>query len=60
MVAPIKTVLMERDGISAEEADNLIEQVRNEAFERLYSGDEPWDIMDELGLEPDYLEELMF
>lgn len=62
MVRPIKEVLMHRDGISEEEADDLIEQAKEDLRERLEAGEgaeDPAEIcMDWFGLEPDYLEEL--
>ena len=56
----IKEVLMERDGMSAAEADGLISECKADFDERLNSGEMPFDICQEyFGLEPDYLEELM-
>jgi len=51
---------MRRDGITAEEADQLIADARIEFMERLADGDMPFDFMEEeFGLEPDYLDEFM-
>jgi hypothetical protein len=52
--------LVKRDGISKKEAEEQIAEIR----ERIYSGEiDMFDIddvmMDELGLEPDYIEELL-
>jgi len=52
---------MRRDGLSEEEAQDQINECRTDLFSRLEEGDMPFDIMEELfGLEPDYLEELIF
>jgi hypothetical protein len=56
----LKKTLMRRDGITAEEADQLIADARIEFMERLTDGDMPFDFMEEeFGLEPDYLDEFM-
>jgi ribosomal protein L7/L12 len=56
----IKEVLMRRDGMTAEEANDLIEDARNDLHERLAEGEMPEDICQEwFGLEPDYITELM-
>lgn len=60
MKESIKEVLMKRDGMSAEEADNLIQAARDALSERLAEGDLPFDICQEwFGLEPDYIMELV-
>ena len=52
-------VLVERDGISPDEARRQIEAARDELYERIEDGEMPYDFMqDEFGLEPDYLMEL--
>ena len=57
----IKEVLMERDGMTEEEAEDLIEECRIDLHERLAEGEMPYDICAEyFGLEPDYLEELVY
>lgn len=58
----IQSVLMERDGISFEEADAIVETLYEEASDCIANGDfeEAYYIMEEVGLEPDYLEELIF
>lgn len=56
----IKEIIMERDGLSADEAEELIQEARNEFYSLLESGDivGAENIMyDWFGLEPDYLEE---
>lgn len=56
----IKQILIERDGLSEVEADQLIDEAKNDLMERLGEGDMPFDICEEwFGLEPDYLDELM-
>lgn len=57
----IKEVLIERDGMSAMDADILIEEARQELHKRLEAGENAYDICAEyFGLEPDYLIELMY
>jgi hypothetical protein len=55
----ISETLQQRDGLSAAEADQLVDELRDELFARLDLGEMPFDLMEEVGLEPDYLEELM-
>lgn len=62
MAEDIKSVLMARDGITAEEAQRQIAEARAELMDRLASGDIDGayeTCMDEFGLEPDYLEDLI-
>ena len=55
MANEIKRILMQRDGMSSSEAEELMEETR----EALESGD--WDAMgDYLGLEDDYIFDLLF
>lgn len=50
-----KRILMERDELTSEEADELIAETR----EALNNGD--WDAMEDyLGLEPDYIFDVLF
>ena len=52
----LKQVLMRRDGLSAAEADELIEEAR----ERVLEGEDPEEILhDYFGLEPDYIWDLI-
>ena len=61
MVKSIKSVLMERDGLTEEEAEDEVREARTELHNRLNEGKMPFDLMEELfGLEPDYLDELIF
>jgi hypothetical protein len=52
-------ILMERDGITREEAEELV----NEAREEILASD-PWEVedimLDVLGLEPDYIMDILF
>jgi hypothetical protein len=59
MVESIEKVLIRRDGMSPEEARKTVEDLREELFQRLGEGEMPFDLMEEVGLEPDYLEELI-
>lgn len=58
----IATVLMERDGMTQTEADARVESLREEMFDLISDGsiEEAYYIMEEVGLEPDYLEELLY
>lgn len=59
-IKSIATILMERDGMTQEEADKEIEMARKDLHERLDAGEMPHDICSEwFGLEPDYLMELI-
>jgi hypothetical protein len=59
MVDSIASVLKHRDGLSQKQADERVDELRNEFYQRLENGDDVWDLMDEVGLEPDYLEEFL-
>ena len=60
MVMAIRRVLMKRDGLTEEEANDLIVQARADMYKRLESGEEPHDICEEwFGLEPDYIDDLI-
>lgn len=57
----IKEVLMRRDGMSAEEAEDLIEEATEDLNARLAEGEMPDEIcMEWFGLEPDYIDELIY
>jgi hypothetical protein len=57
----IKPVIMKRDGLTERQADDLINEAREAFHERLDEGDMPFDICEEFfGLEPDYLDDLMY
>lgn len=52
----IKQVLMRRDGLSANEADEQIEYAKD----RIADGEDPEEVcLEEFGLEPDYVLELL-
>lgn len=56
----IKQTLIERDHITAKEATEQIKMARADLYERLDSGEMPYDICEEwFDLEPDYLDELI-
>jgi len=56
----IKEILVNRDGMSDEEADDMIEEALDELRLRLDDGDSVDNFCEEFfGLEPDYMEELM-
>jgi len=56
----IKEILMDRDDMSAEEADDLIQEAKDDLNDRLEAGETPEDICEEwFGLEPDYITELI-
>lgn len=62
MLQSIKTVLMNRDGMSEHEADDLISDAKQAINDYLDSGDmiSAYDVCEEyFGLEPDYLDEIM-
>jgi hypothetical protein len=57
----IVEVLMDRDGLTEEEANSEVRAAREDLMERLGEGEMPHDICEEwFGLEPDYLMDLMF
>lgn len=52
----LKQVIMRRDGLSSQEADDLID----EAKERVLQGEDPEEILaEDFGLEPDYFFNIM-
>lgn len=56
----IKQILMRRDGITSEEADDLIQAAKDDLNARLTEGEMPEDICEEwFGLEPDFIWELI-
>ena len=59
-MSELQKVLMKRDGLSAEEANDLIELAVDDFNERLATGDMCPDICAEwFGLEEDYIEDLI-
>ena len=63
MAESIKQVLMSRDGLTWDEAEERIDEVVDQLNEILSEGGSLEEVdqmlMDELGLEPDYFEELL-
>jgi len=61
MVDSIKSVLMKRDGISEDEAEAIVEDLREQFNELVEEGDleGAYHIASEVGLEPDYMEEFI-
>ena len=49
-------VLRDRDGYTEEEIAEAWEDI----LERIMDGEDGFDIIDEYGLEPDYLEDILF
>ena len=49
-------VLRDRDGYTEEE----VAEAREDILERIMDGEDGFDIIDEYGLEPDYLEDILF
>lgn len=57
----IKETLMERDGLSSEEADEVLIDLWKNLMEAIENGEDPDEvIMNEVGLEPDYLEGFLY
>jgi len=59
----IKEILMDRDGCTEDEAKEMIEVARNEFYELLDEGDMDSAeriCEDHFGLEPDYLDDLIW
>ena len=56
----IKEILMARDKMTDESADELIELAQNDFNERLANGEIPFDICEEwFGLEPDFVMDMI-
>lgn len=56
-MSTLKEVLMSRDGMTAQEADEAI----NDAKARVMDGEDPEEILEsEFGLEPDYVFDLLY
>ena len=56
----IKDVIMKRDGLTEDEADDLIADAQEDFWERLANDEMPFDLCDDwFGLEPDYIEDLI-
>ena len=60
MANRIKAILMERDNMSEQDAEELIMSAYQDMHDRLAEGEQPHDICEEwFGLEPDYIFDLM-
>lgn len=56
----LKKTLMKRDGLTEKQAQEQINNAREELMSRLENGEMPFDFCEEeFGLEPDYLEDLL-
>lgn len=59
-MSQIVQILMRRDGMSQQEAEDLLQEAKQDLHERLAQGEQPYDICEEwFGLEPDYIMELI-
>lgn len=58
-MSTIKHILMTRDNMTETEAENFINEAKEDMMERLADGEMPDDICEEwFGLEPDYIMDL--
>lgn len=55
-MSELKNVLMSRDDMSSEEADGFIEEMRL----RVSEGEDPEEVLRDIGLEPDYVFDIIF
>lgn len=56
----LQAIIMERDGLTQQEAEEQIKQCKEDFLERIQNGEMPHDILEEhFGLEPDYLFDLI-
>lgn len=55
----VVSILMRRDGMSKEEAEELVETTRQMLLEASWSIEAADIIMDNLGLEPDYIFDIL-
>ena len=60
MAESLEKVLKERDGLTDEQVEKTIDELRATMYERLGNGEMPYDLLDDVGLEPDYLEYLLY
>ena len=51
----LKQVLMNRDNLTNSEAEESISEMR----ERMFQGEDPEELLEEIGLEPDYVFDLI-
>ncbi len=58
-IGALKQVLMERDGLTEQQAESRLQDCRRDLLRRLDAGEMPHDILQEhFGLEPDYIFDL--
>ena len=56
----IKEILMDRDNMTEDEADEVIRLARKDLYSRIDEGELPYNLCEEwFGLEPDYLDEFI-
>lgn len=56
----LRDIIRERNGLTQEEAEKEFKRHQRDLIERIESGEMPFDYcMEEFGLEPDYLEDLI-
>ena len=56
MIESLKTVIMRRDGLTSEQADEMIDEAKQMVLE----GEDPEEILlDMFGLEPDYFWDIL-
>ena len=59
-VSELKRVLMDRDGMTSDQADRKIARAKKAIWSRLNAGKDCEDFMgDYFGLEPDYLDDIL-
>jgi hypothetical protein len=51
----LKQILIERDEMTSDEADEFISEMKNRVFE----GENPEELLYEIGLEPDYIFDIL-
>ena len=51
----IETILVRRDGVTMTEASAIVQDLK----ERVWLGQDPEELLEEIGLEPDYVFELL-
>jgi len=51
----VRNILIRRDGMTAEEADTEIEDMKD----RVVNGEDPEDVLYDIGLEPDYIFDIL-
>jgi hypothetical protein len=61
MEKSIADILVERDGLTRQEAEEEVARAKVDLRNMIEAGETPWDFCeDRFGLEPDYLDELMY